>query len=151
MATYAAAALTPQTISLALSLGCATYTDESSALRSALCAEAGLARGADSPEDAERALGLLVQSKPERLKELLREQGSLDLTSRLMVAELDGLSARMGVLEGKVEVVEGKVRRAWPTVCIVVGGLLLPLMVLAITPLDGEGGGYCSYCHCYCH
>ena len=96
-----------QTIAFALSLGVATYTDESSALRTALCKEAGLAPGATSPEDAERALGLMMKSKPERVKALLREQGCLDLTSRLMVAELDELAARLGVVEDKVEEVEG--------------------------------------------
>ena len=84
-----------------------TYTDESAALRTALCKEAGLTPGSSSPEDAEKALGLMMKNKAARVKELLREQGCLDLTSRLMVAELDELAARLGVVEDKVEEVEG--------------------------------------------
>ena len=105
----ATTAVPVQTISLVLSLGVATYTDESSALCTALCTEAGLPPGASSPEDAERVLCLMMKNKPERVKALLREQGCLDLTSRLMVAELDELAARLGVVEDKMEVVEDKV------------------------------------------
>ena len=104
-----------QTLSLAFSLrgavyactGGATYTDESAALRTALCKEVGLAPGSSSPEDAEKALGLMMKNNPERVKELLREQGCLDLKSRLMVAELDELAGRLGVVEVKVETVYG--------------------------------------------